>query len=81
MYIVDEKWLNFTTKAVWWAQGIKVIIGLVLVLTVKSGTKGLLNMLLGESVGRAVRYFLIVLVAGVLWPLSFQWFSKLGSKE
>ena len=81
VYIVDEKWLNFTTKAVWWAQGIKVIIGLVLVLTVKSGTKGLLNMLIGESVGRAVRYFLIVLVAGVLWPLSFQWFSKLGSKE
>lgn len=81
VYIVDEKWLHFSVKAVWWAQILKVTIGLGLVLAVKSGTKGLLNMLLGELPGRAVRYFLIVLVAGILWPLSFRWFAKLGSKE
>ena len=81
VYIVDEKWLNFNTKAVWWAQILKVAIGLGLVLAVKSGTKDVLNMLLGESVGRSARYFLIVLVAGLLWPLSFKWFSKLGNKE
>ena len=80
-YIVDEKWLKFSTKAVWWAQILKVVIGLGLVLLVKSGTKELLNLLLGESVGRAVRYCLVVLVAGILWPLSFRWFSKLGNKE
>lgn len=81
VYIADEKWLNFPVKAVWWAQILKVVIGLALVLTVKSGTKGFFNMLLGESVGRAARYFLIVVVAGILWPLSFKWFSKLGNKE
>jgi len=81
VYIVDEKWLNFNTKAVWWAQVLKVIIGLGLVLIVKSGTKDVLNVLLGESVGRSARYFLIVVVAGVLWPLSFRMFSKLGNKE
>jgi undecaprenyl-diphosphatase len=81
VYIVDEKWLNFNTKAIWWAQILKVAIGLGLVLIVKSGTKEVLNMLLGESVGRSVRYFLIVVVAGILWPLSFKWFSKLGKKE
>ena len=81
VYTVDEKWLNFSTKAVWWAQIIKVLVGLVLVLAVKSGTKGLLNLLFGEMAGRAVRYFLIVLVAGMLWPLSFKWFAKLGHKE
>lgn len=81
VYITDEKWLKFTTKAVWWAQILKVVIGLALVLIVKSGTKELLNMLLGESVGRAVRYFLIVIVAGILWPMSFKRFSKLGTKE
>lgn len=81
VYIVDEKWLDFSTKAVWWAQILKVVIGLVLVLIVKSGTKELLNMFLGESVGRAVRYFITVIVAGVVWPLSFRWFSKLGNKE
>ena len=81
VYIVDEKWLNFNTKAVWWAQVLKVVIGLVVVLIVKSGTKGLLNMLFGEGIGRSVRYFLVVVVAGIVWPLSFRWFSKLGNKE
>lgn len=81
VYIVDEKWLNFKTGAIWWSQVLKVVIGLVLVLIVKSGTKQMLNMMLGESMGRAVRYFLVVLTAGILWPLTFGWFSKLGSKE
>lgn len=81
VYIVDEKWLNFSTKAVWWAQILKVVIGLGLVLLIKTGTKDLLNMLLGEFIGRAARYCLIVIAAGIVWPLSFRWFSKLGSKE
>ena len=81
VYIADEKWLNFPTKALWWAQILKVLIGLVLVLIVKSGTKDLLNILFGDSIGRAVRYFLTVVTAGILWPLSFKWFSRLGIKE
>ena len=81
VYIIDEKWLSFPTKAVWWAQILKVAIGLILVLAVKSGTKGILNMLFGEGSGRAIRYFLIVVTAGILWPLSFNWFSRLGNKE
>lgn len=81
VYIVDEKWLNFSTKAVWWVQILKVAAGLILVLAVKSGLKTPLNLLFGESFGRAARYFLIVIVAGILWPLSFKWFAKLGSRE
>ena len=81
VYIVDEKWLHFSVKAVWWAQIIKVIIGLGLVLAVKAGMKGILNDIFGELVGRAVRYAFIVIVAGILWPLSFRLFGKLGKKE
>lgn len=80
VYIVDKKWLNFTTKAVWWGQIIKVAGGLLLVLLVKSGLKAPLNILFGESLGRAARYFLIVIVAGIVWPFSFRWFAKLGTK-
>lgn len=80
VYIADEKWLHFPVKGKWWAQIIKVIIGLVLVLLVKSGLKSPLNMLFGEYIGRAVRYFMIVIVAGIVWPLSFKWFSKIGDK-
>ncbi len=81
VYIVDEKWLHFSVKAVWWAQILKVIIGLGLVLAVKVGMKGMLNGIFGDLVGRAVRYGLIVIVAGILWPLSFRLFAKLGKKE
>lgn len=80
VYITDEKWLDFPTKAVWWAQILKVVLGLALVLAVKSGLKEPLNLLFGESVGRAVRYFLLVISAGILWPLSFCWFAGLGTK-
>ena len=81
VYIVDRKWLNFSTKACWWVQFLKVVIGLLLVLAVKSGLKTPLNALFGESIGRSVRYFLIVVTAGILWPLSFRIFQKFGSKE
>lgn len=81
VYIVDEKWKHFSTRAVWWAQILKVLVGLALVLAVKTGLKTPLNLLLGESVGRAARYFLIVIFAGVIWPMSFRYFEKLGNKE
>ena len=49
---------------------------------VKEGTKGVLNGIFGdEMIARAVRYCLVVITAGILWPLSFKWFSKLGKKE
>ena len=81
VYIVDEKWLHFPTKAVWWAQVIKVALGLVIALAVKEGLRVPGEGLLGASAGRAVRYFLLVVVAGCVWPLTFKWFNKLGLKE
>lgn len=81
VYIIDQKWLHFSTKAVWWAQVLKLIFGLLALLLVKSMLKTVLNNLLGEEVGRIVRYFCIVLTAGVLWPMTFGWFEKLGNKE
>ena len=81
VYIVDEKWLHFSTNAIWWAQILKVTLGLGLALAIKNGLKAPLEILCGQFIGRAVRYFLIVVVAGVLWPITFRWFSRLGSKE
>ena len=81
VYTVDEKWLNFSTEAVWWVQILKVATGLAIVLAVKSGLKEPLNLLFGEMIGRIVRYFLIVVVAGTLWPLSFKLFAKIGREE
>ena len=80
VYYVDEKWLHFPVKAVWWAQIIKLVVGVGLVLAVNEGLSSPLKNLLGEYPGRMVRYFLIVIVAGIVWPMSFKWFNKLGNK-
>ena len=82
VYFVDEKYLRFDTKAVWWAQIVKVALGLLAVLAIKSGLKTPIDALCGgHMVARAIRYFLIVIMAGIVWPLTFKWFAKLGVKK
>lgn len=82
IWFADEKNLRFDTKAVWWAQIIKVILGLLVVLAVKEGLRTPLEFVCGNIlIARAARYFLIVLAAGILWPLSFRFFGKLGQKK
>ena len=79
---MEKKYVNFTTKAVWWAQILKVVLGFALVLTVKEGLRSPLEALCGDPYSaRLVRYFLIVLVAGLIWPMSFRFFSRLGVKK
>jgi len=81
VYTVDMKYLDFQTKAVWWAQLLKAGLGLILVLLVKEGLRAPLEALFaGHMIARAVRYFLIVIAAGAVWPLTFNWFSRLGRK-
>ena len=78
---VDLKWLHFPTRAVWWAQLLKVAVGIALVLLVKEGLKPVLAALFdGAMFSHAIRYFFCVLTATVLWPLSFRWFEKLGKQ-
>ena len=82
VYLVDSRHLKFETKAVWWAQILKAVLGLALVLIVKSLLKAPLEALFaGHMAARAVRYLLTVVAAGVLWPMTFRWFGKLGSKK
>ena len=81
VYAVDIRYLDFVTDAVWWAQILKAVLGLGLVLLVKEGLRAPLDALFaGHMAARAVRYFLIVIAAGILWPMSFGWFSRLGRK-
>ena len=80
-YWADETKLHFPVSAPWWAQVVKVSLGLALVLAVKSLLKAPLDIIFaGHFVGRGIRYFLIVLVAGVVWPATFSWFEKLGKR-
>lgn len=81
VYVVDMKWMHFSEKAVWWAQILKAVLGLAVVLAVKEGLSAPLASLLGEYPGRLVRYFLISVIGGAVWPLTFRWFASLGRKD
>jgi undecaprenyl-diphosphatase len=78
VYLIDTKYTDFKTDACWYAQIIKLLGGLIGVLAIKSGLKTPLIWVCGnELVARAIRYFLIVVFAGAVWPLTFKWFSNL----
>jgi undecaprenyl-diphosphatase len=78
VYVVDSRFINFRTDGKWYAQAIKLVLGLGVVLAIKSGLSSPLTHLFGnELVARSVRYFLIVAFAGAVWPLTFKWFSEL----
>jgi len=82
VYLGERKYVNFDTGAVWWAQILKVVFGFALVLAVKEGLRAPLEALFGGVyTARAVRYFLIVVVAGLLWPMTFRWFGRMGVKR
>jgi len=78
VYLLDRYVIKFDTGARWYAQIIKLIVGLGVVLLIKEGLSTPLKLLFGnEYLARAVRYFLIVMFAGSVWPLTFSWFGRL----
>lgn len=82
VYPIERKYVQFPVNAVWWAQILKVVGGLAVVLLVKEGLRSPLDALFaGHLAARAVRYGLIVLTAGLFWPLTFKFFSGLGKKQ
>ena len=82
VYPVEKKYVRFSTEARWWAQILKVILGLAVVLLVKEGLRAPLDGIFGgHMAARMIRYFLVVLAAGILWPMSFGWFSRMGRKS
>lgn len=78
-YEVDSRCTRFETAAVWWAQIIKLIAGLAILLAIKAGLKAPLAAAFhGHNVANGVRYFLMVAFAGCIWPRTFRYFSKVG---
>lgn len=80
-FFIDTKYVHFPTQAVWWAQIIKVVVGLAILLALKLVLKApLLALFGGHSVAHGVRYFIVILFAGIVWPMTFKFFAKLGKE-
>lgn len=79
IYWMDSRVTHFETNAVWWAQILKVTVGLAILLTVKSLLKEPLYALTGgHHLADGIRYGLIAIIGGGLWPMTFPFFAKLG---
>ena len=78
---VEQKYINFDEKATWQGQALKLILGFAIVLGLKAGLKPVLESLLPALPARAVRYFLIVVFAACVWPLTFRYFAEIGKKK
>lgn len=79
---IERRYVNFDTKAVWWAQICKVAIGLALLLGIRLGLKPLLAAVFGDApFTNAIRYFCMVLFGAAVWPMSFRRFGRLGMKK
>lgn len=79
VWFVDTRYTDFKTDGKWYAQVIKAVLGFAIVLGIKSGLSTPLTLLFGGNAyaARILRYFLIVVFAGIVWPLTFKWFSNL----
>ena len=80
-FAIDRKFVNFDTRAVWWVQIIKTVLGIGVVVAIKELTKAPLDAMIGSPmISRAVRYFIVTSVGALGWPLTFKWFAKLDKK-
>ena len=82
VYTVDHFRTSFSTQAPLLAQLFKLLLGAALTLGIKSLLKAPLLLLFQEHpASHAVRYFLVVLFAAVLWPMTFPLWCRLCSRR
>lgn len=77
VFHLDRTKLHWPTSAPLWAQAVKLTAGLVLVLTLKAVLKApLLALFGGNPIAHGIRYGIVILFAGILWPMTFRWFAS-----
>ena len=66
----------------WWAQILKLALGLGILMGIKAGLKAPLSALMkGSYLADGIRYFAMTAFAGCVWPLTFPFFARLGRKK
>lgn len=80
-YEVDEAYTHFKTEGSFVVQVLKLLLGLLPVLAIKALLKQpLYDLCGGMFFADGIRYFLVAGFAGTVWPMTFKWFAKIGSK-
>lgn len=80
-YEVERRYIRFDPKAVWWVQLLKLLLGLAIVVGIRAVLKAPLYALFnGHYAADGIRYFVMIVFVGCIWPLSFRHFEKLSKK-
>lgn len=79
-YELDLRVIRYETSACLWAQVLKWVLGLGLSLGIKELSYFALGWMNDKLLMRTIAYFLLVLFAGAVWPLTFKYFQKIGKK-
>ena len=81
-YPIEQRYIQFNEKAVWWVQILKTVLGLACVLAIKEGLKLVFNAVGFTWLGtNAIRYCAVVFFAAAIWPLTFPLLRRLSKKE
>ncbi len=81
-YETDIRYINFKTNAKPIAQIIKLVLGLIPIIAIKEGLRVPLNLIFdGNFIADGIRYLMLVIFAGCVWPLTFNFFSRLFNKD
>ena len=82
VFALDRHKIKFETDAPLLGQILKLVLGAAIAFAIKELLRSPLEALFaGHLIARALRYFLIVLFAGTLWPMTFPFFARLGKKS
>lgn len=80
-YPLEKRFVNFKTKAPLFIQIIKTVPGFLLTILIKTALKvPLLSLFDGNNAAHALRYFILVIFAVLLWPMTFELFLRLKRK-
>ena len=80
-YELDQRYIRYDTSGCWWVQLLKLVLGLGLSLGIKELAYLALDFLPGELLHRMIAYFLLVIFAGAIWPLTFPFFRRLEKNK
>lgn len=79
---IDERFIHFETGGNFLCQILKFLIGIIPLLGIKEGLRYPLNWIFdGAYIADGVRYLLLVIFAGCIWPLTFKFFRKITEKK
>ncbi len=79
--IVEKRYVGFDTKARWWVQIIKVVLGLAVILGLRVGLKPLFTLISDSPLMDCARYFLMSFIAIAVYPILFKVLAPLGGRN